>query len=52
MFRLMRALASHTLVDSCWAAGGVLKIKMVDSNVVQRVSNIYDTVDVIIDSLK
>jgi hypothetical protein len=52
MFRLMRALASHTLVDSCWAAGGVLKIKMADSNVVQRISNIYDTVDEIIDSLK
>jgi MbeD/MobD like len=52
VFQLMRALSSHNLIDSCWVAGGIIRIRKVDSSVIQKVYNIYDTVDTIVESLK
>ena len=48
-FSKMCALAADPRVASCWAAGGVIKFKLKDSEAVKRVSNVFDSVDAILD---
>ena len=47
-FQLMRALASHEPVHSCWCYGGQLQFRLVDSEIIQRVKSIYDPIEKII----
>jgi hypothetical protein len=47
-FNKMRALAADPRVATCWAAGGSIKYKLKDSEVVKRVASVFDTVDVIL----
>ena len=47
-FQLMRALASHEQVHSCWCYGGQLRFRLVDSEIIQRVKSIYDPIEKII----
>ena len=51
-FSMMRTVAAHKDVQSCWSVNGQLRFKLVDSTVVKRVSSIYDTVDNIIRKAK
>ena len=47
-FQLMRALSSHVRVHSCWCAGGQLRFRLVDSEVIQKVRSIYDPIEKIL----
>ena len=47
-FRVMRALSAHAGVQSSWCAGGQLRYKLVDSDTVKRVVDIYASVEDII----
>jgi hypothetical protein len=47
-FQKMKALAADERVASCWAANGHIKYKLVDSQVVKKVSCVLDTVDQIL----
>ncbi len=44
-FSKMRALAAHPRVEACWSAGGQIKFKLKDSQSVNRVSCVLDTVE-------
>jgi hypothetical protein len=47
-FRMMRAIANHPDVTACWASGGYLRYRLKDSDVINKVSSVYDTVEEII----
>ena len=47
-FRVMRTISAHASVQSCWCAGGQLRFKLVDSEVIKKVQDIYAPIDDII----
>jgi|688.fasta_scaffold713404_2 hypothetical protein len=47
-FQKMKALAADERVASCWAANGHIKYKLVDSQVVKKVSCVLDKIDQIL----
>jgi hypothetical protein len=47
-FRTMRAISSHPEVSSCWAAGGVLRFRLKNSDSVHRVKSVYEPVEKIV----
>jgi len=47
-FSMMRSIAGHKDVQSCWSVNGQLKFKLIGSDIVKKVSSINDTVDNII----
>jgi hypothetical protein len=47
-FRMMRAISNHPDVTACWASGGHLRYRIKDSDVIHRVSSVYDAIEDII----
>jgi hypothetical protein len=48
MFKKMREINNNAAVKSCWAAGGILRFKLEDSDNIYRVHCIYDPVEKIV----
>ena len=44
-FRVMRAISAHTSVQSCWCAGGQLRFRLIDSDAVKKVADIYRNIE-------
>jgi len=49
-FFKMRAISKHDSVLSCWSVSGSLRFRLKDSDQVKKVSNIYDSVENIVNS--
>ena len=47
-FRTMRAISAHASVQSCWCAGGQLRYRLIDSDTIKKVSDIYCSIEDII----
>ena len=47
-FLKMRALATHKDVKACWSINGQLRYKLNDSDIVRKVSSVFDTVEKIL----
>jgi hypothetical protein len=44
-FSKMRAIGDDNRVDQCWAVNGQLKFRLKDSQVIMKVSSIYDSIE-------
>jgi hypothetical protein len=47
-FSKMRAISDDSRVDQCWAVNGQLRFKLVNSQVIQKVFSIFDSIEDII----
>jgi hypothetical protein len=48
MLSKMREISNHPTIKSCWAAGGVLRFKLQDSDTINRVYNVFDSMENIV----
>lgn len=51
-FNKMRELSLHDRVQSCWSINGQLRLKLVDSQTIHKVSSVFESADQIIQHLQ
>ena len=47
-FQKMKALGDDKRVHQCWATNGQLKFRLVDSDIIRKVSNVFDPIHKIV----